>query len=236
MGKRSGDDKPEPSLELPSLKLPGLGRRGKRKDDADGTSQAAPSESASVPAPESSTEPTTVIEPQPAPVAPTETTTRRDRSPVVTAEPDAPPAPRRRARRPAAVPRLSGWVAAALTGLVVAVAGGAATYGGLAACEAARGVSSCGGGPGFLVLVAILALMILLGTALLRAFGVRDPGSTSFLAVGIVAVVVMLVLLDVVLSPWMFVVIPALTAAAFLVAHWVTTRFDESATGRRDWT
>ncbi len=112
-------------------------------------------------------------------------------------------------------------------------AGGAATYGAMEGCEAVRGVSTCGGAPGFFILVAILALMVLLGSLLLKAFRVSDTGSTSFLAVGVVAVVAMLVLLDVIYSPAMFVVIPALSAVAFLLAHWVTTRFDEEATGLR---
>jgi hypothetical protein len=123
-----------------------------------------------------------------------------------------------------------------VTGLVVGVAGGAATYAAMAGCEAVRGVSTCGGAPGFFILVAIVVLMILLGTLLLKAFKVGDPGSTSFLAVGVVTVVAMLTLLDVILSPWMFVVIPVLSAAAYLLAHWVTTRFESEQTGRRDWT
>lgn len=112
-------------------------------------------------------------------------------------------------------------------------AGAAGTYGAIAGCKAVRGVSSCGGGPGFFILVAIVVLMVLLGTGLLRLLKVGDPGSTSFLAVGLVAVISMLVLLDVIFAPAMFVVIPVLSALAFLLAHWVTTRFDEEATRLR---
>ncbi|MGH3369035.1 MAG: hypothetical protein ACRDPR_03460, partial [Nocardioidaceae bacterium] len=107
------------------------------------------------------------------------------------------------------------------------------TYGAMTGCEAVRGVSTCGGAPGFFILVAILALMVLLGTGILKAFRVDDPGSTSFLAVGVVAVIAMLVLLDAIFSAVMFVVIPLLTALAFLLAHWVTTRFDEEPTDVR---
>jgi len=78
--------------------------------------------------------------------------------------------------------------------------------------------------------------MILLGSALLRALGVPGSGSTSFLAVGILAVISMLALLDVIFSAWMFLVIPVLAAVAYLVAHWVTTRFEDEPSGRRDWT
>jgi hypothetical protein len=132
-------------------------------------------------------------------------------------------------------PAMPGGVAAALTGAVVGAGGTGATLGALAGCEAVRGVSTCGGAPGFFVLVAILALMVLFGALLLKALRVEGPGSTSFLAVGIVAVLAMLLLLDAIYSPWMFVVIPALGAASYLAAHWVTTRFAEDDTGRRDW-
>ncbi len=149
------------------------------------------------------------------------------------------PAPPSRRAEPAG-PRVTvgsvpGPVAAGLTGLVVGAGGAAATYAATAACGAVRGVSTCGGGPGFLILVAIVVLMVLLGARLLRAFEVPSSLSTSFLAVGIVAVLVMLLLLDVVLSPWMFLVVPVLGAAAYLLAYGVTTRFENEDTGRRDW-
>jgi uncharacterized membrane protein len=131
------------------------------------------------------------------------------------------------------VPAVPGRIAAAVTGLLVGAAGGAGTYGALAGCEAVRGVSTCGGAPGFFILVAILALMVLLGALLLKAFRVEASGSTSFLAVGLVTVVSMLLLLDVIYSPWMFVVIPLLGSVSYLLAHWVTTRFDDEPTDIR---
>jgi hypothetical protein len=200
MAQTPGDDKTEPSLELPSMKLPGFRRRRKAEPDE-------PAESAR---PDSTTPEPSVEEP-----------THEFADPGTT--------PGR------SLPRLSGRAAAALTGAVVGAGGTAATVGALAACEAVRGVSTCGGAPGFFVLVAILALMVLSGALLLKAWQTKDPGSTSFLAVGIVAVVAMLVLLDVIDSPWMFLVIPALGAASYLLAHWVATRFDDEDTGRRDW-
>ena len=39
--------------------------------------------------------------------------------------------------------------------------------------------------------------------------------------------VTMLVLLDMVFSAWMALVLPVLGAAAYLLAHWVTTRFED---------
>jgi hypothetical protein len=104
---------------------------------------------------------------------------------------------------------------------VVGALGTLATYLGITACDAIRGAGTCGG-PGILVLVGIFALMVVLGSVLLRTFGVGDPGSTSFLAVGLMAVAAFLVLLDAIFSAWMFAVVPAVGAVAFLAATWVT--------------
>jgi hypothetical protein len=209
MGQTPGDDKQEPSLELPSLSLPAFGRKKRALEQSEepGTPEEAPDHSTAA-----LDEPTQPLEAQPPPPAPDE------------------PEPRRRAakKRPErSLPTVPGRVAAVVTGLVVGGAGAGATYGALAACKAVRGVGTCGGSPGFFILVAILALMILLGSLLLKALKVSDPGSTSFLAVGVVTVVVMLTLLDVIYSPWMFVVVPVLSALAYLLAHWVTTRFED---------
>ena len=64
-----------------------------------------------------------------------------------------------------------------------------ADLGALRLCEVVRGTSSCGGGRVSCCSSSIFLLMLLLGAALLRAFGVRDPGSTSLLGVGLLAVV-----------------------------------------------
>lgn len=173
-----GQERKEPTLELPALKLPSLKRPG------------------------------------------------RKRSGQVRARRPRPGATHHGAR---------GRVAAALTGVVVGLTGVGATLAGLAACEAVRGVSTCGGGTGLVLLVAILVVMILLGAVLLRAFGVPDGGATSFLGVGLVAVVSMLVLLEVIDSPWMVLVVPAVAGASYLLAHAVTSRFAGDR-GRRDWT
>ncbi|HEX5772565.1 MAG TPA: hypothetical protein VFY11_16500 [Nocardioidaceae bacterium] len=254
MAQTPGDDKTEPSLELPSLKLPGLGRKRRRKaGEAEAPVEATEATAGTAPAPAE-----TLEDPTPADVAlggpytdePTEQLGSWDRDDATerlplngtaehAAEHAVEPAATKRPRRVKAErtrPVLPGWLAAALTGLLVGAAGAAGTYGAMAGCEVVRGVSTCGGAPGFFILVAIVALMVLLGAGLLKAFRVKDAGSTSFLAVGIVTVLVMLLLLDAIFSVWMFAVIPALTAAAYLLAHWVTTRFESEDTGRRDWT
>jgi hypothetical protein len=227
MGQTPGDEtKNEPSLELPSLSLPGFGRKKKPKRDEQPVEQPRLPEEQPLTSEQPRTpEAVTPVAPEPAP-APAR---RRART-----EPKPPEAPAERAPRPVrSEPVVPGRVAAALTGLIVGALGGVATYGAMEGCEAVRGVSTCGGAPGFFILVAILALMVLLGAGLLKVFRVDAPGSTSFLAVGVVAVVAMLVLLDVIFSAAMFVVIPALSALAFLLAHWVTTRFDEQPTDVR---
>ncbi|MGN6129775.1 MAG: hypothetical protein ACTHOK_05485 [Nocardioidaceae bacterium] len=132
----------------------------------------------------------------------------------------------RRAAR-AGGPTLPGPVAAVLTGVVVGLFGAGATYGGTQGCDAWRGTSSCGGGPGLLLVVAILALMVLLGAGLLALLGVPEPRSTSFLGVGLTFVVVLVALMSAVFSVWMFFAAPVLSAAAYGVAHWVSTRHVE---------
>lgn len=238
-----GDEKNEPSLELPTLKLPGLGRRARRKA---GPSEPV-AEAAEAPSEEAAPGDTPVEPPVEQPVE-QPALARGAHSVEDAAEPTVPlSAPATRSRRAGrasrtsrtaepAGPVLPGRLAAVLTGLLVGVAGAAGTYGAMEGCEEVRGVSTCGGAPGFFILVAIVALMVLLGSVILKALRVADTTSTSFLAVGIVTVVVMLTLLDQVFSPWMFVVIPLLSAAAYALAHWVTTRFEHEDTGRRDWT
>jgi hypothetical protein len=123
--------------------------------------------------------------------------------------------------------QVSGPPAAALTG--VAVGGLAVLLAWLAGvgCEAVRGTSSCGGGPGFVLLVATFVLCILLGSTLLKTFAIPDPGSSSFLAVGLVAVVALLFLIDA-LDNWsMIIVIPVLAVGAYLASVWVTRTFVE---------
>ncbi len=154
--------------------------------------------------------------PAPAP-APTSSTTQAS-------EPAPAPAVRRTLS-------LDGRVAAALTGLVIGLLVVVLTVGSLQVCEAVRGVSTCGGGPGFVLLVAVMVAMVLLGGTLLRLAGVPDPMSTSFLAVGLTCVLSLLFLVDVLEEWWMIIVIPLVTVGTFLLSHWVTTSVIEPAEG-----
>ncbi len=117
---------------------------------------------------------------------------------------------------------------AVITGVLVGIITVGLTWASQRMCEVVRGTSSCGG-PGFFLLVAIMVAMVLLGAALLRAWGVSDPGSTSFLAVGLLAVVALLFLVDVLFSWWMIIVIPAVAVATFALSHWVTTSYGDAA-------
>jgi len=93
-------------------------------------------------------------------------------------------------------------------------------------CEAVRGVGSCGG-IGLLALLVIVAVEVLLGAALLKAWRLSDPVSNSFLGVGLAAVFVLLFLLGSLESVWMLLVIPVVTALTFLLSWWVTNTFVE---------
>lgn len=124
------------------------------------------------------------------------------------------------------LPMVDGRIAAAITGLVVGALAVFLTWGGMESCEAVRGTSSCGG-TGIPILVVIMAVLVIVGGSLLAAWEITDPNSTSFLAVGLLAVIALLFLIDVIFSPAMFVVIPLVSVGTYLLSHYVTTRFIE---------
>ncbi len=104
--------------------------------------------------------------------------------------------------------QVRGLPAASLTG--VAVGGLAVLLAWLAGvgCEAVRGTSACGGGPGLLILLAVLVVLTWAGSVLLRALGVPHAGSTSLLAVGVLAVIVLVFLLGSLDEGWTLVARP----------------------------
>ncbi|MSY85730.1 MAG: hypothetical protein F2693_13575 [Actinobacteria bacterium] len=159
--------------------------------------------------------------PTPAP-APTSVAAESAPGPVAAEQASAP------TRAPRATLTVDGRVATGVTGLVVGLLVVVLTASSLALCESVRGVSSCGGGPGFLLLVLVMAGMVVLGGVMLRLARVPDPTSTSFLAVGLLAVLSLLFLVDVLEKWWMIIVIPLLSAAMFLLSHWVTTQVVDS--------
>ena len=248
MGHKPADDgKTEPSLELPSV----FGRKKKVKDKAPvegGEDKAASTPEAPDDEP-ADEEPTRRI-PHEEPVAQQTTRVPTDDEPTVplfvedtrdrqTANAPSEPEPADEAESEDglahrsdgdgfSLPTVPGRLAAIITGLVVGAFGTVLTYLALAGCKAVRGASSCGG-PGFFLLVGILVLMILLGALLLKAWKVSDPGSTSFLAVGVVAVIVLVTLIEVIFSAWMFLLVPIISAGSYVLSQWVTTRFVDEA-------
>ncbi|WP_107773170.1 hypothetical protein [Nocardioides sediminis] len=119
-------------------------------------------------------------------------------------------------------PSLPPLPAVLLVGLVVGLAAVLLTYGSLRLCDAATGTASCGGGPGLLMLLAIVITLTYLGGWLLRGFGIDDAGSTSFLAVGLVTLVAMLFLLDSLDERSGVVAVPAVAVLAYALSWRVT--------------
>ena len=119
-------------------------------------------------------------------------------------------------------------VAAAVVGAVVGLLGCIVTWVGLQGCEVVTGAQTCGG-PGLLILVAIVVGQILVGAALLKMVGVPEAGNLSFLGVGIMVVITLMVLIDYLYEGWMFAAIPVVTALSFLVARWVTTKYADDS-------
>jgi len=191
----------DPGNDGPSLELPSFGFGRKKKQAAEPSA------------------------PEPAPVE--ATSVELDPAPDVSEE----PAPRARKAAPAvSLPAIGGQAAAAVTGLVVGALLVGLVWGSLRLCEVVRGTSSCGQ-PGFLVLLAILVLLVVVGRALLKGFAVDDAGSTSFLGVGVVAVVVLLFLSGQLFEWWTALVVPAAAVVSFALAHWVSTAFVETPEG-----
>ncbi|HEY3529738.1 MAG TPA: hypothetical protein VGK78_11350 [Nocardioides sp.] len=211
---RRDRDEAESSLELPSLRS--AFRRPRRKSRPE-TVPVAPAET-----PEGSAA-------QDTSVLPLVTTEERESPVVTTEEPESPAAieaPRRRRRREPVRLHLPGPVVALLTGAVVGLALVGMTSASLQLCSSVRGTSSCGK-PGFVLLLAITVVAILLGSLLLRILGVDAHGSTSFLGVGLLVILVLLALLPVLDDWWAVIAVPVLAMITFVAAWWLTTTYVE---------
>jgi hypothetical protein len=199
-----------PSLEPPSL----FGRKRRKTSSAPPPSvpaePAEPAEQVDQLDPDTIFDDTSEPTPSPAPAA----------SPLT-----PPPTPEaRREPGPPRAPWLAGRPAAVATGLVVGGLIVGATAGSLRICTEVKGTSSCGD-QGFFLLVAILAVAVVIGTVLLRLAHVAEPGSTSFLAVGLLSVATLLFLVGSIFQWWMVIVIPLVSVATFLLSHWVTSNY-----------
>lgn len=139
--------------------------------------------------------------------------------------PSVPKPPKDRAPRLPTFPDTDPTRACAIVGVVIGLLACGATWLSLQGCEAIRGTSSCGG-PGFLVLLVILVLLVLAGSLLLRMFRVPESPSTSFLAVGLLSMLTLLILTNWIFEWWMVLIIPPLAAACYVVAQFVTSTID----------
>jgi hypothetical protein len=209
------DDPDGPSLELPSF-----GFRRKRRPDPEPAASAEPVTPEPAAAPPA---PPAAPEPAPAPSGGTQIFTEEAPAAV---ESGATTEPVRSTPRRLALPQLGAVPAALTTGLLVGALTVGLVWASQGACEVVRGTSSCGDA-GFLLLLAVLVTAGWLGGVLLRAFGVAEAGSTSFLAMGLVAVVLMLFLADELFAWWMVVVVPGVAMVAYVVAHRVSTAMVE---------
>jgi hypothetical protein len=146
--------------------------------------------------------------------------------PELEPEPERPAQPTRvrKERKALTLPPLSAPIASVVTGVLIGLVIVGLTFLSSRGCELVRGSGSCGA-VGLPLLIAIMALGVLLGAVLLKAWQVSDPLSSSFLAVGLVAVLAMLFLLPSIDEWWMVIVIPVLGALTFLLAWWVTRTF-----------
>ena len=157
-------------------------------------------------------------------------TTLTEPDPELEPHPESEAPKEKRARRRPAMPSLSvghPLLAAAVAGLVAGAVGVVLLWLVGRSCAAVRGVDSCGGGLGLLALLAAAAVEVILGAVLLKGQQLSDPTSTSFLGVGMVAVVALALFFGALNSGWMFVVLPLLTAVTFVIAFLVTTTFVE---------
>jgi hypothetical protein len=233
------DERPEvgsdgsPSLELPSLKSAlGLGR--KRQSRAKQTAGSEPPVAEAAEAPDEPSTPVVPAEPGPAltpgPIGLPETQPEVDPTAVLPAamvaddETDG-TAPRPRPRRHVNL-HLPGPVVALLTGAIVGLVLVGLTSASLNLCSSMRGTSSCGK-PGILLLLVITVAVVFLGSLLLRIAGVDAHGSTSFLGVGLLVVVILIALLPVIFHWWMVIVVPVVAMLTYAVSWWLTTTYVE---------
>lgn len=209
--ERHAPDEEDPSLELPSLRSAFRRRKGRV-----GPEPVVPAVAECVPE--------AGLEPEPGPEL-------QDLDPSIlpVAMSEAPVADGKRRRGRDRTPfrlHLPGPVVAVVTGAIVGLALVGVTVASLHACRSMRGTSSCGKA-GILLLLAITVAMVFLGSLLLRIAGVTAPGSTSFLGVGLLVVLILLALLPVLDDWWVVIAVPALAMVTYVAAWWLTTTYSE---------
>jgi len=123
--------------------------------------------------------------------------------------------PRPRARAP-----VSPSVGAGAAGCLVGLAAVVLVTLGTRACDALRDSRSCGG-PGLVLLVAIVVALGVLGAVLLAHVSVPQPAVVSLLGVTLAAVTILFGFLEDLSSVWMWLVMPLLGAGSFALGHLV---------------
>jgi hypothetical protein len=229
----------------PSLELPSLGFRRRKKAKPEAAEPESTTEAADAPADEAPTEVIEqVAEPAAEPVAEPVAELVAEALPPV-AEPAAvepareAPAPAQPGEEPTPIapakkpkerkprkPRTR-WLGAGGIGLLAGFAIVGLIGLTLQACDSATGTTSCGG-PGLFVLLAILALITVGATRLLRMWGFSDAGTVAFLGIALTGIVVLVFLTTHLQSLGMVLVIPMITMFAFLISDWVSATMSEA--------
>lgn len=118
-------------------------------------------------------------------------------------------------------------VAAAAAGALSGLAAIAMVWLGERGCDALEGRPSCGG-IGFLMLVAIIVVVFLLGLYLLRIFEVANAGLVAFFGVTLPLMIILIFLMDVVFSAWMVATLPLVGALCFAGSTVFTSAVENS--------
>lgn len=119
------------------------------------------------------------------------------------------------------LPTLEPMRASAITGLLMGLLAVGLGVGALAIFSEVRGVASGGGTWGSLTFVVVTFAAFALGERLLAGFGTPMPRLTSFLGITLTLVAILGLFLGVADSTYGLVVVPVVTAACFLAAHWL---------------
>ncbi len=127
------------------------------------------------------------------------------------------------------LPRLDAVPAALLTGAFTGLVSVLLGLGALQVFSWLRGVASGGGTWGSLTFVVVAFVAFVLGELLLSAFGTPSPRLTSFLGVVVTIVVILGVYLDEADTRLALLLVPAIAATSFTIAHWLMAAAESAA-------
>lgn len=119
------------------------------------------------------------------------------------------------------LPSLPPARASVITGLLMGLLAVGLGVGALAIFSQVRGVASGGGTWGSLTFVVVAFVAFAGGERLLAGFDTPMPRLTSFLGITLTLVAILGLFLGVADSTYAIVVVPVVTAAGYLVAHWL---------------